>query len=381
MSRTVPYGNYELLRKVAAGGMAEIFLARYHTEHGFSKEVAIKRLFPNLSEHQDVRQMFQDEALLLSYFSHPNIPQVYDLGVEGETWFVAMEYIDGWNLADVWRMGARAGKIMPLHVALGTMVQVAEAAHYVHQARDRSGRHLSVVHRDITPQNIMLTRSGVVKLMDFGVAQTALRSSAPSGTPRGTMSYMAPEQVRGKHIDGRSDVFAMGVILYELTTGCRLYRGTESQIMTAIVEKDPPRPSQQRTDYPADLEEIVMAALRREPDERIATAEELVLHLEHFAMRHGLILSGRALSQYLNTIALGEPLFEQEMLEDEGATNLKTGDDSNSSTGEGMLSPFVGFDGTEPEETKHVVIIDESTDSKDEYVKSLTRRFELGNSV
>lgn len=309
----VPYGKYELLRKIAAGGMAEIFLARQWGEGGFFRDVVIKRLFSNLAEHESALRMFQYEARLLAHLSHPNIPQVMDLGFAEGTWYIAMEHVQGWTVTDVWRAGARQGQMMPLPVTLGLVMQVCEALQHAHGARDRAGRWLRIVHRDVTPHNVMVTPDGVGKLMDFGVAKTDARMETEAGAVKGTFSYMSPEQVRGKRVDRRADVFSLGVILYELTTGSRLYRGNDMQVMQAVVESDAPPPSSRRADYPADLEEIVLACLRRDRESRIQSAADLALHLEHFAMRHGMLVGPRTIAAYVYDLFPGERLPEEDL--------------------------------------------------------------------
>lgn len=300
--RGTPFGRYELLRKIAAGGMAEIFLARQWGEDGFFRDVVIKRLFRHMAEHERALEMFQYEARLLAELSHPNIPQVYDLGFEDGTWFLTMEYVEGHNVADVFVHGARAGQVMPMQVAAAILVQACEALHHAHERRDRAGRPLRIVHRDVTPQNIMITGEGVVKLMDFGVAQTAARKNTEAGAIKGTFSYMAPEQVRARPLDKRADVFALGVVLYELTTGTRLYRGSDVQVMTAIVEHDAPPPSTRVPDYPPDLEDIVMAALSRDRSRRLPSAAHMALALEDFALRHGIHVGPRTVAKYMSTV-------------------------------------------------------------------------------
>jgi serine/threonine-protein kinase len=307
------FGRYELLRKIAAGGMAEVFLARQWGEGGFFRDVVIKRLFRHLAEHPRALKMFQYEARLLAELSHPNIPQVFELGYEDSTWYLAMELVDGHTVADVWRAGARAGNVMPMAVAAGVVLQAAEALHHAHERRDRGGNPLRIVHRDVTPHNAMLTRDGVAKVMDFGVAQTAARRDTESGAVKGTFSYMAPEQVRARPLDKRADVFALGVILYELTTGTRLYRGTDVQVMTAIVEQDAPPPSARVPGYPLDLEEIVMAALARDRQQRIPSAGHLALALEEFAVRHGLVIGVRAVGRYVQSVFPYEREREDEL--------------------------------------------------------------------
>jgi serine/threonine protein kinase len=303
-------GRYELVRKIAAGGMAEIFLARQWGAGGFFRDVVIKRLFRHLAEHPAQLRMFQDEGRLLAALSHPNIPQVYDLEFAEGHWYIAMEYVDGWNVADLWRHGVRTGQFMPLPVALGIVMQACEALHHAHERTDRARRPLRIVHRDVTPQNLMLTREGVVKLMDFGVAQTTARQDTEAGTVRGTFSYMAPEQVRAKPLDRRADVFALGVILYELTTGQRLFRGSDVQVMTQVVEQDVAPPSTRRPDYPEDLEAIVLHALERERGKRIPSAAHIAWRLEELAQRHAMPIGARAIARYVVQVIPNEPIEE-----------------------------------------------------------------------
>lgn len=305
--------SYDLIRKIAAGGMGEIYLARKWGEGGFFHDVVIKRLYPHLAEHERQLRMFQDEARLLSQLSHPNIPQVYDVGVADGYWYIAMEYIEGLTVADLWRLGAKSGQVMPLNVALAVVVQACDALHHAHERKDRAGRSLRIVHRDVTPHNIMLTRDGVAKLMDFGVAATSARKDTEAGAVRGTFAYMAPEQVRGRALDKRADVFALGVVLYELTTGTRLYRGTDVQVMTQVVEHDAPAPSSRAPGYPADLEEIVLAALARDRGARLPSAAHLGAYLEELAMRHGLLVGPRAVARYFASVAPAEPIREESL--------------------------------------------------------------------
>lgn len=309
--RGARFANYDLVRKIAAGGMAEIFLARQWGAGGFFRDVVIKRLFPHLAEHERQLRMFQDEARLLSMLAHPNIPQVYELGLEDGYWYIAMEYVEGLTVADLWRLGAKSGQVMPLNVALALLVQTCDALHHAHERKDRAGRALRIVHRDVTPHNIMVTRDGVAKLMDFGVASTSARKDTEAGAVRGTFSYMAPEQVRGKALDKRADVFALGVVLYELTTGTRLFRGNDVQIMTQVVEQDAPSPSSRVPGYPPDLEDIVLAALARDRSARLPSAAHLGGYLEELGIRHGLLVGPRAIARYFASVAPAEPIREE----------------------------------------------------------------------
>jgi serine/threonine protein kinase len=187
------------------------------------------------------------------------------------------------------------------------------ALHHAHERRDREGRALKVVHRDVTPHNIIISLDAVVKVLDFGVAQTAARVDTDAGAVRGTYAYMGPEQVRGKPLDKRADVFALGVILYELTTGRRLFRGSDVEIMTAIVEKDVAPPSRHVPNYPAELEQIVLHALQRDRAKRTTSAAHMALSLDQFCMREGFAIGALVVSQYVRSIYPYERAHEKGM--------------------------------------------------------------------
>lgn len=303
-------GRYELVRKIAAGGMAEIFLARQWGAGGFFHDVVIKRLFRHLAEHPSQLRMFQDEGRLLSALNHPNIPQVYEVGFEGGYWFIAMELVEGYTLADAWQLGIRNQLPIPLPVSLGVVMQTCEALHHAHERTDRARRPLRIVHRDVNPQNLMVTRDGVAKLMDFGVALTAARKDTEAGAVRGTFSYMAPEQIRARPLDKRADVFALGVILYELTTGTRLFRGSDVQIMTQVVEQDVPPPSSRVAGYPPDLEEIVLQALARDRGRRFPSTAHFAQRIEELAHRHGLLIGPRSVARWVGQVLPAERVEE-----------------------------------------------------------------------
>jgi serine/threonine protein kinase len=295
------------VRRLAAGGMAELFLARMRGDAGFFHDVVVKRLFRNLTEHESARRMFQDEAKLLAALAHPNIPQVFELGFEDGTWFMAMEHVDGYDLAALWQQGARLGRPMPLGVAIGVVMQICEGLHHAHERRDRLGQALRIVHRDVNPQNIMITRDGVAKLVDFGIARTTARRDTDANVVKGTYAYMAPEQVKAMSLDKRVDVFALGVVLYELTTGVRLFAGTDVQNMTRIVEEDVLPPSVRVPGYPQGLESVVLSMLRRNRAQRMPSAMHAAQALEEFARTHSIATSPRALARYINTVFPYEP--------------------------------------------------------------------------
>jgi serine/threonine-protein kinase len=286
--------------------MAEVFLARTTGPAGFTRQVVVKRLYSHMAEDARLVSLFQFEAKLLAELSHPNIPQVYDLAEADGQWYIAMEYVRGMSVSELWQQGARVGNAMPLPVAVGIVSQAAEALHHAHERRDARDRALRLVHRDVNPHNLMVTPDGAVKVLDFGIAQSTARPDTNAGTLRGTLAYMAPEQVRGRPLDKRADVFALGVVLYELTTGTRLYRGPDVQVMTKIVEEDPPPPSMRVPNYPSDLEAVVMSALVRQRARRVPSAAHLASALEQLALANGLQIGPRAIARYVRSLSTGE---------------------------------------------------------------------------
>ncbi len=290
-------GRYRLQRKLASGNMGEVFLAEYVGEAGFRRFVVVKRLFAHLAHHPEAVRMFQDEAHVLSLLNHPNIPQVYDLGYVDGQWYLAIEHVPGHTLAELCAAGARAAVPMPIEVVVSALEQLCDALHHAHERNDAEGRPLRIVHRDVTPSNLMVTPDGYAKLLDFGVARTS-REESKGGSIKGTLAYMAPEQVRGQRLDKRSDVFSVGVMLYELTTGRRLFYGGEIEMMTAIVERDVTAPSAWVPGYPAELERIVLTALARDRSRRYPSAQHLARDLEEYVASHGLVATHQTLARY-----------------------------------------------------------------------------------
>lgn len=305
-------GRYGLHKKLANGNMGEVFLAEYSGEAGFRRRVVVKRLFQHLSYHPEAVRMFQEEAHVLSALNHPNIPQVYDLGCVDGHWYLVIEYVPGFTLAELCAAGAREGIPMAFDAVVSVIEQLCDALHHAHERNDDEGRPLRIVHRDVTPHNLMITPDGFAKLLDFGVAYTARDDGHSDGAIKGTLAYMAPEQVRGQRIDKRSDVFAVGVILYELTTGHRLFQGGEIEIMTAIVERDVVPPSQLIAGYPAELEYIVLTALSRDRGRRYPSALHLARALEEYAVAAGLAPNHQALARYYQQVFREEERVERD---------------------------------------------------------------------
>ena len=282
--RDAEFGPYRLLERVAVGGMAEVFKAKRTGVEGFEKVVAVKRILPHLSENEDFVEMFVHEAKVVAGLTHPNIVQIFDLGRIGRSYYIAMEYVHGRDLRSIEARAREKGLRLPLDLSLRVVSQVCAALEYAHRQRDEHGRAMEIVHRDVSPPNILISFDGDVKLVDFGIAKAATKASRPddSGVLRGRLPYMSPEQAAGLPIDGRSDVFSLGLVLYELVTGARAFAGAGSERATVELLRKcvvtPPREVNPRV--PETLDRVVMKALAREPDERYPDAGQMQRSLE-----------------------------------------------------------------------------------------------------
>lgn len=281
-SPAMKLGRYEKLVPIAAGGMASVWAARLRGPAGFSKIVAIKAMLPELAEHDDFRTMFLDEARVASRLRHPNICETFDIGDENGELFLAMEWIEGAALS---RVLSKSKEPLDLALAARILADACAGLHAAHEATEEDGQPLAVVHRDVSPQNILLSIDGSVKVADFGIAQARGKQHATqTGQAKGKLAYMAPEQLRAKTaVDRRVDVFALGAVLYEVTTGKKPFDGpTDIERMRAILERAPTAPSEHRSGYPLELERIVLRALNKDPDARFATAEGMRIALDRF---------------------------------------------------------------------------------------------------
>jgi serine/threonine protein kinase len=276
------FGKYELLRRIALGGMAEVFVARMTGAGGFEKTVALKRMLPELGRRPEFVNMFLDEARIAASLNHPNIVEVYEIGEVDGAWFMTMEYLRGQDLRTLLGELRASGEGMPFPLALRLISQVASGLHHAHEKRDGTGRPLGIVHRDVSPKNVFITFDGVIKLLDFGIAKAHRRlAKTQSGTVKGRYPYMAPEQIREEAIDRRSDVFALGILLWEVTTGRRLFVGKSAyEILKKIRDQPIPLPSQVMPAYPAALEAVVMRALSKDPAARYPTCLAMQRDLE-----------------------------------------------------------------------------------------------------
>lgn len=290
-------GRYIVERKLASGGMSEVFLARDASAVEIARPVALKRLFPNLAAHPVIVELFRHEARLLAAMAHPLVPHVYDFGRDGPTWFLAMEYIPGVTLDTL----APPGAPLPLEHAITIGLQLLEGLAHVHARQDTNGRPLQVIHRDVTSGNVLVTDDGVVRLIDFGIAtSTFLRPRDASGALRGTMAYLPPEVITGEGpMDHRVDLFSVGVVLYEITTGARPFAGNSLETMQAIVECAPLPPSRLRPGYPEALEQVILRALAKRPEQRFDSALAMAEQLRRVALVCGWVPSWSALGAFV----------------------------------------------------------------------------------
>ncbi len=294
-------GRYEILRPLATGGMAEIFLGRIRGIEGFQKGIVLKRLRPELAANPSFVEMFLDEARLMATLQHSNIVQVFDVGSAGGAYFFSMELLRGEDLRGVVKQGRASGGL-PLDHALFIVASALSGLHHAHEQRGPDGRPLDIVHRDVSPSNIFVTYDGAVKVLDFGIAKTTVQTTQTrAGTLKGKIRYMSPEQCLGRPVDRRSDVFSAAIVLWELTVGRKLFSGpSDFELMSRIVDADAPAPTSLVPDYPPELERIVLRGLRRDPAERYQTAEELQADIEHFAREGRLVMSSRALGRWMS---------------------------------------------------------------------------------
>src|SRR5215510_712805 len=294
--------KYVILRSLAMGGMAEILLARVREPARPERLVVLKRMHRQLAADREYVKMFVDEARIAMTLRHPNVVEVYESGEDDGQYYITMEYLHGHDLRHVLSEMARQHVPMRLASALAITRAVCRGLDYTHERTDPSGELLGIVHRDVSPHNVLVTYSGRVKLVDFGIAKTSIQASRTrTGILKGKVAYMSPEQALGEPLDRRSDVFCIGILLWEMTTGQWLYRRkSELESLKAVVEHDAPLPSLVTSSYPKELEQIVMKTLARKREERWATAGELGEALNAFAKSRRLDLRPAALSALMS---------------------------------------------------------------------------------
>ncbi|MCC6272172.1 MAG: serine/threonine protein kinase [Deltaproteobacteria bacterium] len=288
MTKPRPFGHYFILEKIAQGGMAEIFKGLTYDFSGLKKFIVIKRILPHIAVNKDFIKMLIDEAKIAVKLSHGNIAQTFDLGKVADDYFIVMEYVDGRTISQIYKKTVEYKTFIPIPISAYVVSEICNGLDYMHRRKDENGRSLEIVHRDISPQNVILTESGNVKIVDFGVAKAAFKlSEMERGVLKGKFAYMSPEQTEGKNIDFRSDIFSTGVVLWEMLTGRRLFKKKSNpETIEAVQAMTVFPPSAYRNEIPSDLDEIVMRALERDPQRRYAAAADISLDLTKFLLRH-----------------------------------------------------------------------------------------------
>ncbi len=302
-------GGYTIVRKLAKGGMAEIYLARSLGPEGFEKLVVLKRILPKYAENPKFVQLFLDEAKLAASLDHPNVVHVYDMGRVDNHYFFTMEYVHGQDTRSILRKASRIkGHEIPIAIAVQIVRSMASALHHAHERKRPDGAARDIVHRDVSPSNILVSYDGAIKLADFGVAKAATSSvRTRTGALKGKVGYMSPEQARGTMIDRRSDVFSLGVVLWELLAMRRLFK-TDNDLATiqAIINTPPPSLTELRDDCPPELDRIARKALEKEPATRYQSAQQLQRDLEELARELKLDQSSISLSSYMTELFADE---------------------------------------------------------------------------
>jgi serine/threonine protein kinase len=295
--------RYHVVSKIARGGMAEIFLALQRGEQGFQKPVVLKRILPALAEDQKFVRMFVDEAHIASTLNHSNLVQVLDLGKSGDQYFLVLEFVDGWSLEQIRRRALQAKLKLPIPLALTIVGALCRGLAYVH-TRERNGRPLGIVHRDVTPQNVLISQQGEVKLADFGIAKAVGKSEkSATGIIKGKFAYMSPEQSEARPLDGRSDLFSVGTVLYLLVTGRKPFDGaTDADVIMQVRRARPEKPSTLVRDLNPDVERLINRALRGDPGKRWQSAEQMADKIDAILVKLGQPSGPAPLKRWLETL-------------------------------------------------------------------------------
>jgi len=315
------FGKYTLIRQIALGGMAELFLALQRSVAGFEKLIVVKRVLPHLAKDDSFIDMLLTEARIAATLNHPNIAHIYDVGQAENRFYIAMEHVNGEDLRSLVRqMKKKNVTAFPLEHALAIVLGCCSGLAYAHDKRDLDGEPMGIVHRDVSPQNILVTFTGDVKLVDFGIAKAGrgTMEDTGSGQLKGKVPYMSPEQAQGLHLDNRSDIFSLGIMLFELCTGRRLFRGkNEMETLRKIVEEEYPRPRDLNPHLSPRLEEIILRSLEKDKERRYQSARDMQADLEDFIRSEQLKVSALSLGAWMQEL-FREKLEQQKKMLQQG---------------------------------------------------------------
>jgi len=313
------FGKYQLLDKIAVGGMAELFRAKLTGVQGFEKLIAIKKILPNLSEEENLITAFIDEAKLAALLHHENIVQIYDFGSIENEYFIAMEFLFGKDLRTIRKAAKKRDLPLGIENILYIIARICAGLDYSHNLKDLQGQALNIIHRDINPQNIIVTYEGQVKIIDFGIAKAANHNTKTrENLIKGKLAYMSPEQANGQKIDHRSDIFSTGIILYELLAVRRMFEGETMHVLSLVREAQYDPPEEVIPDLPAKLNSILRRALSKDPQDRYQSAGDMLADVEECAFELSLRPNARNFAQYM------KELFEEEFVEEELALWAKS---------------------------------------------------------
>ncbi|QRO00788.1 serine/threonine protein kinase [Archangium violaceum] len=298
------FGKYRIIQQLASGGMAHIFLASIDGPDGFSKSCVIKRILPEYASLEAFSRMFADEAKVAALLTHPNIVQIFDFGKIDGQYYLAMEWIQGASLDRVLRHAWNASFTLGVRVAVDVGIAISSALAYAHSKTLPDGTPLRLVHRDITPGNVLVSRDGIIKLADFGIVKSTVNlERTVAGVVKGKYAYMSPEQISNRELDHRSDLFSLGIVLYEAATGSRLFkRDTIEATILATSHAEVPPPSQVTPGFPPALERILLRLLAKEPQARYQSAHEVHEDLEKFRASQQWTSGGRELAALMATL-------------------------------------------------------------------------------
>jgi serine/threonine protein kinase len=317
MRRPVPFGKYILLDRISIGGMAEVFKAKSFGVEGFEKVIAIKRILPSMGEDEDFISMFIDEAKIAGQLAHANIGQIHELGEVDGSHFIAMEYIQGRDLLQLQKRYRKLGKKIPVEACCFILMKICEGLHYAHKKRDVLGTSMDIVHRDCSPQNVVISYEGEVKLIDFGIARAASRSSrTQAGVLKGKFAYMSPEQVRGLPLDRRSDIFSLGTILFECLTGTRLFNAeSDFSTLERVRNAEFDRNAMKAAGVPPAVEKVVLKALERSTEDRYQWCSEMRADLLTYLQSVDNVYTTRKLGEELRTVFAKELQRDRELMD------------------------------------------------------------------
>ena len=376
---TGKFGKYTLLEKLAVGGMAEIFLGQQAGLEGFEKTIVIKRIRPHLSDQKNFVQMFLHEGRLAAQLNHPNIVTIYDLGKISANYFIAMEYVFGRDMRQIFPRSQELEIPFPMEYALKIASSVCEGLYYAHNKTDAEGKSLTIVHRDISPENIMVSFDGNVKITDFGIAKAHTQlEHTKAGEIKGKLCYMSPEQCRAELLDHRSDIFSLGVVLYEWMTGYKIFTGdNEMQILKSVMEGKIYPPSYFKADIPEAVEHIIMKALARDKRQRYKNAWDMQYDIDSFLSQHIFTPSNLHLANFIRQ------LFNQEMERDKKRIKGKISKLKISATQQFSSGGYTELKDSETGKniSDDIEIIEDAEEIVESQVKALNREAHLNQEL